>query len=99
MQGKQIEETEWMKLWGKRFNDQKFINFVSPIFGVNPLTIFKVPFFDCHWFDFNSIQNEIKEQTNQQKHTPITNINSTFHIPYLHNIFLFGDTCCYVSPY
>lgn len=98
MQGKQTEPTEWMKNWVKSFNDQKFINFVSPILGVNPLTIFKVPFFDCHWFDFNSIQNEIKEQTNQQKHTPITNINSTFRIPYLHNIFLFGNTCCYVSP-
>lgn len=98
MQNKQVEPTEYMKEWVKFLNDPKVLESFSSIFGVNPISLFKTPFYDCHWFDFNSIRNEISEQVKQNKYSCLSNINSTFYIPYSHNIFLFGDACCYVTP-
>ena len=98
MQNKQVEPTEYMKEWVKFLNDPKVLESFSSIFGVNPISLFKTPFYDCHWFDFNSIRNEISEQVKQNKYSCLSNINSTFYIPYSHNIFLIDDTCCYVAP-
>jgi hypothetical protein len=98
MQGKQIESTELMKTWVKYFTDPKLISCFSPLFGVDPLTILKTPFYDCHWFDLNNIKNEIEQEFKSHKLNPLTNINSTFYVPYSHNIFIFSDCCCYVSP-
>jgi hypothetical protein len=98
MQNKQVEPTEYMKEWVKFLNDPKVLESFSSIFGVNPISLFKTPFYDCHWFDFNNIRNEISEQVKQNKYSCLSNINSTFYIPYSHNIFLLRDACCYVTP-
>lgn len=88
MLGKQVEPTENIKRWVKFFNDQSKVDKLSRVLGARPLTIFSVPFFDCHWFDFENIETQIREEVSNHKHHCLTNINSTFYIPYQHNLFL-----------
>jgi len=97
MQGKQVETTKIMKHWVSLFNDPKLVNSLSTVLGATPLTVFKTPFYDCHWFDFNNIRREINQEVASQKFSPLTNVNSTFYVPYSHNIFVFDRFCCYVS--